>query len=326
MKKYSPDYWILDDAQATPVGDYERNRLLAEAGKSNIPLKHIYPKDLRVDQGENKLLFRDTPIALPEAVITRFMTGSSFHFISIIRFLRYQGVRLINDDQAIQRAKDKYRSYQIWRKCDFPIIPTFTLSEAPSEKQFNLFSSELGLPFVLKMNGGYRGMGVYLIRQLKDFLDLKDAFGSEVEAIAQKFISESEGEDFKVMVIDGEAVAAVHRKNEKDFRSAVAHGGNATLAVLSSGLKSLAENAARSLGLSTAGVDIIKSRSGFLLIEANSTPGFKIIEDTHSNINVAGKILESLVKPSQIELEEMDIQSSSKLFSNACHDTHKFKS
>ena len=161
-----------------------------------------------------------------------------------------------------------------------------------------------GAPLVIKVLEGTQGVGVVLAETKQAAKSVLEAFyGLQVNLLVQEFIKEAGGADIRALVIGGEVVGAMKRQGaEGDFRSNLHRGGEATKVRLTRAMKSTAQGAARAMGLGIAGVDMIESDRGPLVLEVNSSPGLEGIE-TVTGIDIAGKIMEymkkrrSMVKP-----------------------------
>src|SRR6476469_5960670 len=150
-----------------------------------------------------------------------------------------------------------------------------------------------GAPVIIKLLEGTQGLGVVLAESEKAAQSVIEAFHNlKARIIVQEFIAESKGADLRAFVVDGEVVGAMKRQGkEGEFRSNLHRGGTGSLIKLSRAEKAAALNAAKSLGLNIAGVDMLQSKRGPLILEVNSSPGLEGIERA-TKLDIAGKIID----------------------------------
>ena len=225
-----------------------------------------------------------------DAIIPRIGASVTFYGSSIIRQFEMQGVFTTLSSLALVRSRDKLRSLQILTKSNIG-IPRTAFARHPGDIK-NLIKQVGGTPLVIKLLESTQGKGVVLAETVKAAVSVIEAFyGLEANIIVQEFIKEAKAEDIRAFVIDGKVVGAMKRKGkEGEFRSNLHKGGSAEIVKLSRAERSAAIKAAASLNLKVAGVDMLRSARGPLVIEVNSSPGLQGIEET-TKVDVAGKVI-----------------------------------
>lgn len=232
-----------------------------------------------------------------DAVIPRIGASVTAYGCAVLRQFEVAQVYSINESIAITRSRDKLRAHQLLARKG---IGQPVTSYAHSAKATNsLIDSVGGAPLILKLTQSTQGNGVLLAETRKAAEALINAFhGIGSDFLVQEFIKESGGSDIRCFVVGDKVIAAMQRKAAKgEYRSNLHRGGTAEVVKLTSAERRLATNAARVMGLDLAGVDVIRSAHGPLVIEVNSSPGLEGIENA-TGIDVAGKIIEYIEKDS----------------------------
>ncbi|MCL4164635.1 UNVERIFIED_CONTAM: hypothetical protein GTU68_051226 [Idotea baltica] len=194
------------------------------------------------------------------------------------------------DSLAITRSRDKLRSLQMLSRSGVRMPKTAFTNFSKDE---NKVLKHIGqAPVVIKLLEGTQGLGVVLAETNKAATSVVEAFESlKTRVILQEFIAEAGGADIRAFVVNGEVVGAMKRQGkEGEFRSNLHRGGHANVIKLSRSEKSTALTAAKSMGLAIAGVDMLQSKKGPMVLEVNSSPGLEGIE-TATGIDIAGKII-----------------------------------
>jgi ribosomal protein S6--L-glutamate ligase len=226
-----------------------------------------------------------------DAVIPRVGASVTFYGAAVIRQLEMMGVFCVNDSVAITRARDKLRSLQILSKKGIGMpITGFAHSMAEIEDLIRMVG---GPPLVIKFLEGTQGIGVILVETTNAARSVLEAFlGLKVNIMVQEFIREANGSDVRCFVVGGKVVAAMQRKakSPEEFRSNLHRGGSAVPVQLTDEERKMAVRAAHIIGLNVAGIDMIRSNRGPLIMEVNASPGLEGIERT-TNVNVAGEII-----------------------------------
>ena len=228
-----------------------------------------------------------------DAVIPRIGASVTFYGSAVVRQFEMMKVFSAVESQALIRSRDKLRSLQVLSRAGLGLPKTVFTNYAKETEE--ILSEVGGAPVIIKLLEGTQGLGVVLAENEKAAKSVIEAFnGLKARIIVQEFIGESKGADLRVFVVDGEVVGAMKRTaKEGEFRSNLHRGGKAELIELSEDENRAAVQAARKLGLGVAGVDILQSNRGPLIIEVNSSPGLEGIEKA-TGVDVAGKIIEYL--------------------------------
>jgi ribosomal protein S6--L-glutamate ligase len=230
-------------------------------------------------------------LARTDAVIPRIGASITFYGTAVVRQFEMMGVFALNESVAIARARDKLWSLQVLSRCGIG-LPVTGFASSPDDTQ-DLLVLVGGAPVVLKLLEGAQGMGVVLAETRKAAESVIDAFrGLSAHFLVQAFVKEAGGSDIRCFVIGGKVVAAMKRQAEDgDFRSNLHRGGTAEAVRITAEERAIAVRAARAIGLEVAGVDILRSDRGPLVIEVNSSPGLEGIEAATGK-DIAGMIIE----------------------------------
>ena len=226
-----------------------------------------------------------------DAVIPRIGASHTFYGTAVVRQFEMMGVYPTVDSQAISRSRDKLRSLQLLAAEGVGLPVT---SFAHSTKDIDgLVSLVGGAPLVVKLLEGTQGMGVVLAETKKAAESVIGAFRQlNANILVQEFIKEAGGSDIRAFVVGNKVVAAMERTAAPgEFRSNVHRGGEAKKIKLTPEERAAAKRAAKILGLNVAGVDLMRSNHGPVVLEVNSSPGLEGIE-TSTGINVAAKVIE----------------------------------
>jgi ribosomal protein S6--L-glutamate ligase len=230
-----------------------------------------------------------------DAVIPRIGASVTFYGTAVLRQFEMMGVFPANESVAITRARDKLRSLQLLSR-DGLGLPITGYADSPDDIQ-DLIKMVGGAPLVIKLLEGTQGIGVVLAETKKAAESVIEAFmGLKASILIQEFIKEAGGSDIRCFVVDGKVVAAMKRQApEGEFRSNLHRGGSAELVRITPKERATAVRAAKVIGLNVAGVDILRSERGPLVMEVNSSPGLEGIESATGK-DVAGLIIEFLEK------------------------------
>jgi ribosomal protein S6--L-glutamate ligase len=226
-----------------------------------------------------------------DAVIPRIGASVTFYGAAVIRQLEMMNVFCVNGSVAITRARDKLRSLQILSKKGIGLPIT---GFAHSLDEINdLIKMVGGPPLVIKFLEGTQGIGVVLVETTKAARSVLEAFlGLKVNILVQEYIKEAGGADIRCFVVGDKVVAAMKRqaKSPEEFRSNLHRGGIATPVDITDEERQMAIRATSIMGLNIAGVDIVRSDRGPLIMEVNASPGLEGIEKT-TGIDVASEII-----------------------------------
>jgi ribosomal protein S6--L-glutamate ligase len=230
-----------------------------------------------------------------DAVIPRIGASITFYGTAVLRQFEMMGVYPLNESVAISRSRDKLRSAQLMsrRGVGMPITG-FAHSPDDTEDLLNLVG---GAPCVIKLIEGTQGIGVVLAETKQAAESVIEAFrGLDAHILVQEFIKEAGGADIRCLVVGDKVVAAMKRQGkEGEFRSNLHRGGSAVLTRLTPEERATAVKAAKIMGLGVAGVDLLRSSRGPLVMEVNSSPGLEGIE-TATGKDVAGMIIAYIEK------------------------------
>ena len=248
--------------------------------------------DLVIEQEGPSIFYKGQKLHGIHAIIPRIGASVTFYGTAVVRQFELMGAFSAVESQAIVRSRDKLRSLQILSRAGLGMPKTaFTNFSKGGEKQ--LIDQVGGAPLIIKLLEGTQGLGVVLAETRKAGQSVIEAFhGLKARIIVQEFIKEAKGADIRAFVVNGKVVGAMKRQGEEgEFRSNLHRGGKATVIKLSTAERRAALSAAKALGLAVAGVDMLQSARGPLILEVNSSPGLEGIEKA-TGVNIAGKIVE----------------------------------
>jgi ribosomal protein S6--L-glutamate ligase len=246
---------------------------------------------MRIEPGEFAMHYKGRALSDYDAVIPRIGASVTFYGSAVLRQLEMMGVYTPNPSDAILRARDKLRSHQMLARHGIG-LPRTVFGDNPDDTA-DLLKMLGAPPHVIKLNEGSQGSGVILAERASSSSSVIEAFrGLYANFLVQEFISEAKGSDLRCFVVGGKVIAAMRRQAKKgEFRSNLHRGGSAKQVTLSEAEIETAIRAARVLGLNVAGVDLLRSRRGPLVLEVNSSPGLEGIEGA-TREDVAGQIID----------------------------------
>jgi ribosomal protein S6--L-glutamate ligase len=272
---------------------YSTQRLVAaaqERGHEAQVIDHLQC-NLVLERGQPDIIYQGQALARPDAIIPRIGASVTFYGTAVVRQFEMMKVRTAVDSQAIVRSRDKLRSTQILSRAGVGMPKTafanFT-NDVPA-----LIEHVGGAPVIIKLLEGTQGLGVVLAESAKAAQSVIEAFHNlKARILVQEFIAEAKGADVRAFVINGEVVGAMRRQGkEGEFRSNLHRGGVGKLVKLSRAEKAAALLATKALGLGIAGVDMLQSQRGPLVLEVNSSPGLEGIEKA-TGLDIAGRIID----------------------------------
>jgi ribosomal protein S6--L-glutamate ligase len=225
-----------------------------------------------------------------DAVIPRIGASVTFYGTAVLRQFEMMGVYPLNESVAITRARDKLRSLQLLSRKGIG-LPVTGFAHAPDDVE-DLIKMVGGAPLVIKLLEGTQGIGVVLAETHKAAESVIEAFmGLRANILAQEYIQEAGGADIRCFVIGEKVVAAMKRQaKDGEFRSNLHRGGTPSLVRITPEERSTAVRAARIIGLNVAGVDILRSNHGPVVMEVNSSPGLEGIERATGK-DIAGMVI-----------------------------------
>lgn len=230
-----------------------------------------------------------------DAIIPRIGARHTFFGTAVVRQFEMMGVYCLNQSVAITRSRDKLRSLQLLARKGLG-LPITACAKHP-EAFGHLIKLCGGAPLIIKLVEGTQGMGVVLAETQQAAESVIEAFsGLQADILVQQFIAESKGADIRAFVVGDKVIGAMRRQaKEGDFRSNLHRGGVGVKEKITSIERKIAVEATRIMGLKVAGVDLLRSKSGPLIMEVNSSPGLEGIEKT-TKIDVASQIIEFIEK------------------------------
>ncbi len=276
---------------------YSTKRLVEAAQKRGHEIRVIdHSKcDLVIEKKKPKVLYRGEEITGVNAVIPRIGASVTFYGTAVVRQFEMMNVFTAVESQALVRSRDKLRSLQILSRAGLGLPKTvFTNYSKDVERTLKEVG---GAPVIIKLLEGTQGLGVVLAENKKAAVSVIEAFnGLKARVIVQEFIKESRGEDIRAFVVDGHVVGAMVRTaKEGEFRSNLHRGGSAKVIELTPEEEIAAIKAANAMILGIAGVDMLRSDRGPLIIEVNSSPGLEGIESA-TGVDIAGQIVKYIEK------------------------------
>lgn len=277
---------------------YSHQRLKAAGEEAGHEVNIINPLYcyMNVAASNPKVHYRGgEPLPQYDAVIPRIGASITYYGTALLRHMETMGMYTLNESIAISRSRDKFRSLQLLARKGIP-MPLTSFAQSPDDTE-DLIRMVGGAPLVIKLLEGTQGKGVILADSHQSAVSIINAF-KEMSAniLVQEFIEESRGTDIRCFVIGDKVVAAMKRQaKDGEFRANVHQGGKAVKVKLSPQERSIAIAAAKTMGLKVAGVDLIRSNHGPLVLEINSSPGIEGIEKA-THVNIAAKIIQYIEK------------------------------
>lgn len=277
---------------------YSTNRLYREAKRRGHKVRVIDHTNcfVIVENNQQKIIYEGKNIAnTPDVIIPRIGNTVGRHGQTIVNAFEYNGVKTMASAFGIRLAQSKIDSLQFLNKHQIPVPKTISAFNANAvDQQIDALG---GTPIIIKLEEGTQGVGVMIAETKQSAKSIIETFHSlNSSFLLQEFIEESNGEDIRAFVIGDEVIASMKRKgSSNDFRSNIHRGGVGEKIELSEEQKNIAIKAAKEMGLTVAGVDMISSKKGALVLEVNATPGLQGIE-FYTKANIAGAIIKHIEK------------------------------
>jgi ribosomal protein S6--L-glutamate ligase len=276
---------------------YSTHRLVKAAISRGHKVRVINPLRcyMNITSAKPMVHFRDELLDDFNVVIPRIGASITYYGSAILRQFEMMGVYSLNESTSITRSRDKLRCLQILSRSGIGLPTTsYAHSTRMTEKLIKMVGDA---PCVIKLIEGTQGKGVILADTQKAAESVIDGFRQmKAHFLVQEFIRESNGQDIRAFVIGDRVVASMMRTAKAgEFRSNLHRGGTARQIEISEEEASLAVNAAKALGLNVAGVDLLRSSRGPLVLEVNSSPGLQGIE-TSTGLDIASLIIEYIEK------------------------------
>ncbi|MDF1572842.1 MAG: 30S ribosomal protein S6--L-glutamate ligase [Bacteroidales bacterium] len=259
---------------------YSTRRLVEAAEKKGheaLVVDHL-KCNIVIEKKKPSIFYQGEQLLNVDAVIPRIGASVTFYGTAVVRQFEMMKVFTAVESQALIRSRDKLRSLQIMARAGVGLPKTVFTNYSKDVEQ--VVTSVGGAPLVIKLLEGTQGLGVVLAETENAAKSIIEAFnGLKARVIAQEFIREAGGADIRAFVVEGNIVGAMKRQGKKgEFRSNLHRGGTASIIELTEEERNTALKAARVLGLGIAGVDMLQSKHGPLVIEVNSSPGLEGIE------------------------------------------------
>lgn len=272
---------------------YSTRRLVEAAeqrGHEVVVLDHLKCV-LVIEKGNPHIFYGGKEVTGIDAVIPRIGTSVTFYGAAVVRQFEQMKVFSSVESQALVRSRDKLRSLQLLAKAGIG-MPKTAFASAPRNID-NVLEQVGGAPVVIKLLEGTQGIGVILAETHKSAKSVIESFlALKANILVQEFIKEAGGADIRAFIVDGKIVGAMKRQGlPGEFRSNLHRGGSANVIELTKEERETAIKAAKKLGLAIAGVDMLQSSRGPLVMEVNSSPGLEGIEGA-TRVDIAGKIIE----------------------------------
>jgi ribosomal protein S6--L-glutamate ligase len=286
---------------------YSTRRLLEaieQRGHIGQVIDHLKCDIIVEDKGPS-LYYNGEKLESIDAIIPRIGASVTFYGTAVVRQFEMMHTLSAVSSLALTRSRDKLRSLQILSRAGLGMPKTAFTNFSKAEN--DILSHVGNAPVVIKLLEGTQGLGVVLAESNKAATSVVEAFeGLKARVILQEFIEEAGGADIRAFVVNGEVVGAMKRQGkEGEFRSNLHRGGSAEMIKLKAKEKRAALKAAEALGLSVAGVDMLQSKRGPLILEVNSSPGLEGIERA-TGIDIASKIIEFLETKNQKKRRKVD--------------------
>ncbi|WP_138991031.1 30S ribosomal protein S6--L-glutamate ligase [Larkinella sp. C7] len=272
---------------------YSTRRLVKAAeqhGHEPVVIDHLRCQ-VMIEGGKPEVLYKGQPLEQIDAIVPRIGASVTDYGCAVVRQFEMMKVFTTARSQAITRSRNKLRSLQVLSKAGVG-LPKTVFAKHPKDVD-QLIALVGGPPVVIKLLEGTQGLGVVLAETAKTAKSTIEAFyGLKANVLIQEYIAEAKGADIRAFVVGGRVVGAMKRQGkEGEFRSNLHRGGSGQAVLLTPDEEWTAVNAAKALGLRVAGVDMLQSQRGPLVLEVNSSPGLEGIEKT-TGIDIAGQIVD----------------------------------
>ncbi|MGB1288877.1 MAG: RimK family alpha-L-glutamate ligase, partial [Aggregatilineales bacterium] len=285
---------------------YSTKRLREAAVQRGHDVKVLNTLKFAIDleQGSPELYFRTKQLSQYDAVLPRIGASITYYGTAVVRQFEQMDIFCANSSAGISNSRDKLRSFQILSRHQIGIPKTIFVRDKkdvlPAIERLG------GAPVIIKLLEGTQGIGVLLAESVKSAEAIIELLQSQKQNILiQKFVAESKGRDIRAFVVGDQVVGAMRRVAQgQEFRSNVHRGGLTEMVTLDEAYTQTAVRAAQIMGLRVAGVDMLESNDGPLIMEVNSSPGLEGIE-TCTRLDIAGAIVDHIA--AHVDFPEMDL-------------------
>jgi len=284
--------------------DLYSTRRLVEAAKQQGHVADVIDTlrcYMNITSAHPSIHYKGAELSTYDPVIPRIGASVTFYGAAVVRQLEMMNVFCVNDSVSITRARDKLRSLQLLSKKGIG-LPITGFAHSLDEIQ-DLIKMVGGPPLIIKFLEGTQGIGVVLVETAQAARSVIEAFlGLKVNILVQEYIKEAAGGDIRCFVVGGNVVAAMKRQSgsAEEFRSNLHRGGQASTVEITEEERTMAIRAAHIIGLNVAGVDMLRSDRGPLIIEVNASPGIEGIEKA-TGIDVASTIIRFIEQNTDIK-------------------------
>lgn len=259
---------------------YSTKRLVeaAKARKHDVEIINHAKCDIVIEKKNPVIIYKGHKLDHTDAIIPRIGASVTFYGTAVVRQFEMLRVFTTTESQALVRSRDKLRSLQILSRAGLGLPKTVFTNYSKNVKE--IVDQAGGAPVIIKLLEGTQGIGVILVETRKAAESVIEAFNNlQARVIVQEFIKEAGGADIRAFIVDGQVVGAMKRQGkEGEFRSNLHRGGTASVIKLTDEEETAALKAAKAMGLGIAGVDMLQSARGPLILEVNSSPGLEGIE------------------------------------------------
>lgn len=284
-------------------------RRLVEAGEErghHVEIIDHMKCVLYIEKKNPTVIYQGRTLDYFDAIIPRIGASVTFYGAAVVRQFEMMKVFTAVESQALIRSRDKLRSLQILSRAGLGLPKTIFMDY--SREVDGVVEAVGGAPVIIKLLEGTQGLGVMLAENKKAAKSVIEAFhGIHARIIVQEFISEAKGADIRAFVVNGKVVGAMRRQaRDGEFRSNLHRGGTATVVKLTAEENHAAITAAKRMGLGVAGVDMLPSNRGPLILEVNSSPGLEGIEGA-TGVDIAGRIFRFIEKTAGKKKTQKDV-------------------
>ncbi|WP_298323259.1 30S ribosomal protein S6--L-glutamate ligase [uncultured Dokdonia sp.] len=259
---------------------YSTSRLVEVGLKRGHSVEVIDPLkcDLIIEKKKPTVFYKGRTLETADAIIPRIGASITFYGTAVVRQFEMMDAFTTTTSQALVRSRDKLRSLQVLSRSKLGLPKTIFTNYSRDVEE--MIAHVGGAPLIIKLLEGTQGLGVVLAETKNAAESVIEAFnGLEARVIVQEYIKEAKGADIRAFVVDGQIVGAMKRQGkEGEFRSNLHRGGTAEIITLTDEEENAAIKAAKAMGLGVAGVDMLQSDRGPLILEVNSSPGLEGIE------------------------------------------------
>jgi len=292
--------WILYRKKQNELtsNDHGVQRLLQAAKTKNITLTVYSPNqfELIVTRNDRKSILIDgEPTPLPDFLIPRLSTHTTYFALAVIRQLEKLNVYCCNDSTSIETVNDKLHMHQLLAHNHLPTPKTMLLKFSDgSSINIEMIKKEIGFPLIIKNITGAHGDGIHLCESEAAFEDLVELIyinNNKANIILQEFVSTSYGRDIRVFLVGGKIIGSMQRSSSTGFKANFSRGARVEAIELNPEIERLATETARLARLDIAGIDLLFDKDGYKICEANAAPGFRGLELVVGE-NIAEQILD----------------------------------